>query len=131
MSPLTHEDLRRFTGDLDRYRHPLHPRVIYTPGVRHLAENGGAYWLLDAIASYIGSAPLRRAILRDDRLARLQFWRLEVAEDASAELTCRADQGQAPAIRQSIPFTDFPLERVEVWAGFDGTHWTLYLPSEH
>ncbi|MEL7089572.1 MAG: DUF6876 family protein [Planctomycetota bacterium] len=45
-------DLRRFTGDDIRYRHELNPSVIYTPGVRYLAEQGQAYWLIDAIASY-------------------------------------------------------------------------------
>ena len=36
-SPLTHDELRQFTGDLERYRHPLNRRVIFTPGVHHLA----------------------------------------------------------------------------------------------
>ncbi|XOV74846.1 MAG: DUF6876 family protein [Phycisphaerales bacterium] len=46
-------------------------------------------------------------------------------------MLCRADSDEQPAIRQDIAFTDFPLEYVDVWAGFDGEHWTLYLPSEH
>ena len=128
---LTHDDLRRFTGDLDRYRHPLNRRVIYTPGIRFLAERGGAYWLTDAIASYLGTRQMRRAIVADPRLGDMQFWRLEVAEDRSAALTCRADSGVKPAIVQKIEYTDFPLDHVDVWAGYDGTYWTLYLPSEH
>ena len=75
---LTHTDLRQFTGDLVRYRHALHPQVIYTPGVQYVADKGGAYWLIDAIASYFGSPPMNAAIASDARIGSLQFWRLAV-----------------------------------------------------
>lgn len=127
---LTHAELTQFTGDLERYRHPLNRRVIYTPGVQHLAERAEAYWLIDLIASYFGSEIMKQAIADDDRLASLQFWRLDVQE-GRAVASCRADSDQDPAITQVIPYTDFTLEYVDVWAGFDGEHWTLYLPSEH
>jgi len=130
-NPLTHGDLAQFTGDLDRYVHPLNRQVIYTPGVQFLAERGQAFWLVDAIASYFGGRQMKRAIARDSRLASLQFWRLDVHEDRSATLTARADTDVKPFITQQIPYTDFPLEYVDVWAGYDGQHWTLYLPSEH
>jgi hypothetical protein len=131
MSSLSHADLRQFTGSLERFRHPLNPRVIYTPGVQFLAEQAGAYWLLDVIASYFGSPQMAQAIAADDRLADMQFWRLDVHEAGGATVVCRADSGQEPAIRQDIPFTDFPLDHADVWAAFDGRFWTLYLPSEH
>jgi hypothetical protein len=127
---LTHADLHQFTGDLQRYQHPLHPKVIYTPGVQFLAERGQAYWLIDAIASYFGSPQMEGAMAKDPRLASLQFWRLTVT-DGSALLIAEADAGEEPFIRQEIAFTDFPLDIVEIWAGYDGSRWTLYLPSEH
>lgn len=128
---LTHHDLQQFTGNLERYRHSLNRRVIYTPGVKFLAERGEAYWLIDAIASYFGTPLMKRAIAADPRLETLQFWRLDVAKDQTAVLSARADSGVKPFITQEIPYTDFPLEYVDVWAGFDGDHWTLYLPTEH
>lgn len=128
---LTHEELRQFTGDLDRFRHALNRRVIYTPGVRHLAERAGAYWLIDLIASYVGSCEMAPALAKDERLTTLQFWRLDVADDGTAVASCRADSGVEPAVTQRIPFTDFPLDHIDIWAGFDGVHWTLFLPSEH
>lgn len=128
---LTHAELRQFTGDLQRYRRSFNRQVIYTPGVRYLVERGEAYWLIDAIASYFGTPPMKRALAEDERLRSLQFWRLEVHEDRSATLTARADDGVALFVTQEIPFTDFPLSNVDVWAGFDGEHWTLYLPTEH
>ena len=129
--PLTHDELRQFTGDLERYRHSFNRRVIYTPGVQHLAERAGAYWLIDLIASYIGTPEMARAIADDYRLGEMQFWRLAVDDNGGAVASCRADSDQAPAITQVVPFTDFPLDQIEIWAGFDGERWTLYLPSEH
>lgn len=130
-TPLTHSDLSQFTGDLERFRHQLVRSVIYTPGVRFLAERGGAYWLIDEIALAIASDKLRKAGQSDPRVLDLHFWRLEVHNDCSATLTARADSDVAPFVTRRIPWTDFPLDHVDVWAGFDGQHWTLYLPSEH
>jgi hypothetical protein len=127
---LSTADLHQYTGDIIRYSHPLNPQVIYTPGVRHVAEQGGAYWLIDAMASYYGTDLMTAAINRDPRIASMHFWRL-VVDGQAATLTAEADQGEEPFIRQDIEYTDFPLEKIEVWAGFDGAHWTLYLPSEH
>ncbi len=78
-----------------------------------------AYWLIDAIASCFGSELLNAAKNRDYRLQSLQFWRLDVT-DRSAVLTANADVGEEPFIRQEIPYTDFPLDYFEIWAGFDG-----------
>jgi hypothetical protein len=127
---LTHADLNQFTGDLQRYKHPLNPKVIYTPGVQYIAEKGHAYWLIDAIASYFGSEVMNQAQREDARLQYMQFWRLDVTCQA-AVLTANADAGEQPFIRQEIPYTDFPLDHIEIWAGYDGDCWTLYLPSEH
>lgn len=129
--PLTHDELRQFTGDLDRYHHPLNPKVIYTPGIKHLAARAGAYWLIDVVASYVGTSVMQKAIADDGRLADLQFWRLDVREDGTAVVTCRADSGVKPAITQVIEYTDFPLAYIDLWLGYDGSVWTLYLPSEH
>jgi hypothetical protein len=130
-TPLTHADLRQFTGDLDRFRHPLARGVIYTPGVQYLAERAGAYWLIDEIALAIAGGDVARAGQSDDRVLSLHFWKLEVREDRSAALTARADSDVPPFLSRRIPWTDFPLDYLDVWAGFDGQHWTLYLPSEH
>jgi len=123
-------ELAHFTGDLERYR-SMSPKLIYTPGVQHLAEQAGAYWLIDAIAAYVPSKKLDKAIQKDERVGYLHFWKLEVSDDESATLTARVDRDEPPFITQEIPFTDFPLKAIELWCGFDGQRWTLYLPSEH
>lgn len=127
---LCKSELRQFSGDMIRYVHPLNRKVNYTPGIRYVAEQGKAYWLLDAIASYFGSPIMQEAMAKDYRVKSMQFWRL-VAKDESAVLTAEADAGVEPFITQEIPFTDFPLDQIDIWAGFDGSFWTLYLPSEH
>jgi len=128
---LTHEDLSQFNGDIVRYRHGVNRRVIYTPGVKFLAEQGGAFWLIDVIASYLTPTVIQKAVQAEPGIRWLHFWRLDVAPDQSALVTARADTARTPFVSQEIPFTDFPLEFVSVWAGFDGRLWTLYLPSEH
>lgn len=130
-TPLTHADLRQFTGDMERYRHSLARGVIYTPGVQFLAERAEAYWLIDEIALAFAGGDVAKAGEIDERVLGLHFWKLEVREDRSAVLTARADDGVTPFVTKAIPWTDFPLDHVDVWAGFDGRHWTLYLPSEH
>lgn len=129
--PLTHSDLRQFTGDLERTRHPLARGILYTPGIQFLAERAGAYWLIDEIALAIAGGDVSKAGRSDPRVLDLHFWRLEVREDRSAELTASADSGVPPFVTRRIPWTDFPLGHIDVWAGFDSRHWTLYLPSEH
>ena len=47
---LTASDLRQFTGCENWYRHGLVRSVLYTDGAKYLADQGGAYWLLDQIA---------------------------------------------------------------------------------
>lgn len=128
---LTLDDLSHFAGDLERYRHPLARNVIYTPGVQHVAEAGQAYWLIDAIASYLSPTFVKKAATTDARIRGMQFWKLTVSDNNTAALRGFADSGVPPFVEQEIPFADFPLKSVDIWAAFDGTYWTLYLPSEH
>ena len=125
------QELQHFAGDLVRYQHPLNQKVIYTPGVRHLVKEANAYWLLDAIASWLGSRDFVEAAMRDSRIADMHFWTLHVNADRSAVLFAKADSPCDPFIEQQVEWTDFPLPMIDIWAAFDGDHWTLYLPSEH
>ncbi|WP_430451513.1 DUF6876 family protein [Rhodopirellula europaea] len=131
MEALSKRDLNQFSGDLVRFRHSINRRVIYTPGVRHVAEDGGAYWLIDAIASHIGSPEFNKAADRDYRIGTMHFWTLPRNGSGGAELFAKADSPEDAFIVQDIPFTDFPMTSIDISAAFDGEHWTLYLPSEH
>jgi hypothetical protein len=113
---LLHE-LGYFTGDLERYRH-WSRRLIYTPGIQHLAERAGAYWLIDLIASW----QLKPEVAREN----FQVWTLVVRPDRTATATATGDE-QKMLTSQDISYTDFPLTDIAVWL-IDGT---LMLPSEY
>ena len=50
---LTKADLAQFTGTERYYRHGINRKVCYTEGAQHVAEAGGAYWLLDEIRTSV------------------------------------------------------------------------------
>lgn len=124
-------EIQYFTGDVERWRHPLCRKLIYTPGVKHLAERAGAYWLIDAVASWLPSRQFHSAAQHDSRIGDIHFWKLEVRGDHSAVLTAAADSGERSFIRQEIEYTDFPLSEIDLYCAFDGKHWTLMLPREY
>jgi len=118
--PLTEADLAQFTGTSTYYQHLL--GVQYTDGVHYLAERAGAYWLIDAIASW----QIDPRVHRDPMLQRIQFWKLVVNDDRSALLVCERDEGDI-AVSQEIPFTDFPLKQVRLYF----QNGVVLLPSEY
>ena len=110
-------ELAQFNGDLDRYRHWTR-KLIFTPGIKHLAERAGAFWLVDLVASW--------QLEGKGAAEQFQVWTLAVRSDQTATATA-TDGNRAEIARQEIPFTDFPLDEITVW--FDGG--TLMLPSEY
>lgn len=116
---LTEADLRQFTGTGHWYRHGLNRNILYTDGARFVAEQGGAYWLLDEIAIAQLSS---QAVAAEE----FQVWKLAVRRDRTATLTCE-DGNYNVVYTQEIPFTDFPAPEITLWFQND----TIYLPSEH
>lgn len=123
---ITESDLLQFTGSCTFYRHWTR-RMLYTEGVQFLAEQAGAYWLIDAIASYQGEGVLTR----DPLLREFQVWTLSVREDHTARLTCVPDIGQPPAIAQDIEFTDFPMDEIKLYVCEGEQGPVAMLPSEY
>ena len=116
---LTLSDLNQFTGSENWYRHGLNRNVTYTDGAQYLAEKGGAYWLLDAIAI---------CQLHEKHVAAEEFqvWKLTVREDRTATLVC--DDGNDNIVyTQHIEFTDFPLDEVTLYFANN----VIHLPSEY
>ena len=111
-------DLAHFTGSAHWFRHPLNRSITYTDGARHVAEAGGAFWLLDVIVVHQLDPGLRRR--------RFQVWTLKVAADRSARLVCEDGDGNVVAT-QDIPFTDFPLEEITLFL----QNGVILLPSEY
>lgn len=123
---ITLDELSQFTGTANWYRHNLVPFVLYTDGVKYLADTAGAHWLIDKIATL---QIVTLQIVTKIRAESFQAWELRVA-DGSAALSCEDGNGHV-VHRERIDYTDFPLERIALWVEFDGTNRVIMLPSEH
>lgn len=112
---LTSNELNQFSGTENWYKHWL--GILYTDGVKYLAEKANAYWLIDVVASY-------QKTLKD---VPFQLWTLTVKEDRSAIIQMREDGDVPPRVEQFIEYSDFPLESIKLYF-IDGV---LLLPSEY
>lgn len=110
-------DLKQFTGTEQFYKNPLYPNFVYTDGVKYLAEEAGAYWLIDYVFSNqyekkIGTEPF-------------QVWKMKVENDRAV---ITIDDGNKNIIKKfNLEFTDFPLAEITLWF----TDRTLLLPTEY
>ena len=104
---ITKAELKQFTGSQHWYRHGLMRQVLYTEGVQYVAEQAGAYWLIDEIA-FGQCVPAIAA-------AAFQHWKLVVdLAQHSAVLTC--DDGDDNIIvSKKIEYTDFPLNEIRFY----------------
>jgi hypothetical protein len=116
---LTEHHLRQFAGSENWYRHGLVRDILFTDGAKYVADEGGAYWLLDEIA-------LTQRFEKRFAAKRFQVWTLKVREDRTASLTCSDDNDEL-VYTKHIEFTDFPADAVTLWFANN----TIYLPSEH
>jgi len=114
---LFHE-LKQFTGTENWYRHAINRKVTFTDGVKYVADQAGAYWLIDEIALI---QPYEKAISAE----RFQLWRLKVT-GSRATLACENGDGKE-VYAKDIPFTDFP----EPGIAFYFTDNVILLPSEY
>ncbi len=95
------EELQQFYGTTQYYKN--FTGLLFTDGVKYLADHAECYWLIDLVGSY-------QPQLRD---VPFQLWRVEVRDDDSGLVTMVEDTGQPVKIKQEIPFTDFPLSEFE------------------
>jgi hypothetical protein len=104
------EELKMFRGTEEYHKHlfPGKSPIILTDGCKYIRDVCKAYWLFDAILSYQCNK-----ILRDIKFQVWELKRLKI--DLSWQLTCREDTGKKPLIRQSIEFSDFPLDYIKIW----------------
>ena len=104
-------NLPHFTGT-ESYTNLRYPwlrgqKFLLTDGTKYLAETAKAFWLMDAIASH----QTNRQVAAEP----FQVWELTVNEKREAVLTC-TDGNKTILVRQEIPATDFPLEKITLYA---------------
>ena len=110
--------LTEFTGTERYYR--ISRRHLLTDGTKYLAEQAQCFWMMDAIASHlaeIGTADWFVVVKTTVKNAKA----LMVYEDGNGH----------ERARQEIPYTDFPLSEITLYACWDGEHWVIMLPSEY
>jgi len=113
------EIISQASGGSDQfYKSPL-SGYVYTQGIKSIAEEMGAYWLLDAIFSYKRPEPFQLWILNVGRNDRTGIM--------GASLSMQEDTHEPVLINQEIEFTDFP-EGLWTFYFIDGT---LLLPCEY
>ncbi len=108
--------LRQFYGTSQWYQHWA-KYFTYTDGVKFVAESCEAHWLVDAIASY----QCEKRVNREP----FQVWEL-IVSNGFATLTMKSDSGKPDIVYQEIEYTNFPLEKMEMWL----ENQVLYLPTE-
>ncbi|MBU0800639.1 MAG: hypothetical protein KKA05_06500 [Alphaproteobacteria bacterium] len=111
--------LKDFTGTEQWYRHPLFRAFTYTDGVKFIAGEAGAYWMLDLIFGLQHELPKLQE-------TPFQVWDLTVNDDKSAVLTC-TDGNYGPVHEHKLTYTDFPLPKFRFYL----TNQVLLLPSEY
>lgn len=77
-----------------------------TDGIKALAEEAGAFWFVDIIASYQGEAKVKAC--------PFQVWRVH-SEEGNSFVDMREDSDTPVIVRQELPCTDFPKGEYEVY----------------
>jgi hypothetical protein len=111
-------DLNQFTGTEHWYRHALNREITFTDGAKYVADNAGAYWLIDEIA-------LAQLFEEKVRAVPFQVWKLAVSGD-TATLVCE-DGNDNRVFVKDILFTDFPEPGITLYC----TDNVILLPSEY
>ena len=104
-------------GSENFYRHNL-SGLIYTDGVKDMAEGCQAYWLIDLIVSHQCQTQVKKE--------PFQVWDLKRVKEN--EFFVHATDGNHNKVTsQEISFSDFPYDLATIWL-VDGC---LMLPSEY
>lgn len=126
---LTQRDLAQFTGTEEWYRYNpiLFKNVLLTDETKYVAQEAGAYWLMDIIASV---QPKLKGIRTSKGIdTTFQVWEMTVI-DSKGYIKC-TDGNEKVLYTQEIPYTDFPLKEIKLYASDDGVNIIILLPSEY
>jgi hypothetical protein len=111
--------LAQFMGSERFFRHALVREVIFTVGVKYVADAAGAYWLLDEIA-------LAQRFEPGVKAEAFQVWDLTVGPGESAIIACDDGNGRE-VYSKRIELTDFPEPGIRMYF----CNGCIHLPSEY
>jgi hypothetical protein len=113
------QTLNQFTGTAQYFR--IGPRHLLTDGTHYLAEQVGCYWLMREIALHLTELGTQD-----------WFVVITLSVQASSQALIRYEDGLGgERARQTIPYTDSPLDSLRLYACWDTEHWVIMLPSEY
>ena len=113
-------ELPNFYGTENYYKWSIFfPRFVMTDGAQYIADTCGAYWLMDAIASY------QQSYKREDFVVAKLFkfdhgWKLRL-EDGNDKII----------VTQNIESSNFPLDEITLYVVRQDDLWVILLPSEY
>ena len=116
------QQLSQFSGTEHYYR--IMPNVLMTDGAKFVADNGEAYWLMTAIASYLPQFKNTESFI----VANLQVSNTGNSRSALLKLD---DGNDNILIEQHIAYTDFALDEMKLYACYTGDNWVIMLPREY
>ena len=115
-------ELNNFSGTERYYR--ITPDTVITDGAKFVADKGGAYWLMTAIASYLPEFTQKETFI----VANLTVSRSE----SSCSALLKLDDGNDNILaEQFIEYTDFELDVIKLYACYTGDMWVIMLPREY
>ena len=118
MKEFDSNQLNQFTGTSKYYR--ISRRHLLTDGTKYLAEEAECFWMMDAIASHLTE------IGTED-----WFVQVRMTVNGNRATMIYEDGSGSEHARQEIPYTDFPMHAISLYACWDGEHWVIMLPSEY
>ena len=112
-------DLGQFTGTEQYYNYHS---LLLTDGIKYLAEEAQCYWLMDVIWSH----------------THCEHWHGKedfivcTLTTTDSRATVIFDDGNGNVLaKQSIQFTDFPLDQIKIYIVSNGDQYVVMLPSEY
>ena len=118
MKKFDSNQLNQFTGTEKHYR--ISRKHLLTDGTKYLAEEAECFWMMDAIASHLCEIGTEEWFV---------LIRVQVTEGRAVMIY--EDGNDREHARQEIPYTDFPLNSINLYACWDGENWVIMLPSEY
>ena len=110
--------MAQLTGTGSYYR--ISRSHVLTDGTKYLAENGACFWMMDTIASNLCE------IGTEDWFVVVQ---VKVTEGRAVMVY--EDGNDHEHAKQEIPYTDFPLDSITLYACWNQENWVIMLPSEY
>ncbi len=119
--------LGQFTGTFQYHKLTMHPRVLFTDGMAHLAKEAQCYWLMDVIMSHL---------VTNKKVAKEGFVSFTITVDENKKAVCKFTDGNDHKLcAQIIESTNFPFATFNCFCQRDesngGLKWIVMLPSEY